>query len=398
MSEIISQLSNKFRPKCLLHKDEIYFPTTIQNYVELMSVHKMKDGKNTSPDDPIIDLDLFSPNTPIEMSTQDLYLKPKNYEYKKSSTSNLLDLAPLGTKSAFIGNPTLDKTPYYVMFHDDTTDPLVKHISYTFFYAFNGSTDILFNTVKIEDHFSDCEHITVTVEPIDRTANLTSPENYKIKQVYYAAHSGGSVITPDNLKTVNDNGLNPIVYTAVHTHASYTSPGTYFRIFGFGNDQTSDGYEWFPNTEVIAVNGKGVGDYVRFYSYKGTLGFKGDLPFSGKSHGDKSVASLSTKGWAGNTGVYEKDHPSVPNIGLMGYKVGIIVMHAILIGLLIDGLLNNKRGQSMTAGVGLFYLMLIVKYKLSQAVLMLIFVTLAVNTLKTNENVLSTYKRTLKRI
>ena len=396
--EFIKEISNKFKPKCFLHNKEKYFPSTIQDYLEKVQMFRLKSGsENTSKDDQPTNIKLFETSAGIDNTVSSTsvsninqieltsgetkntdYFKPIGYDYKNIANKELTDLVNNEWRSTFYGNAYLNKTPYYILYHKDKDDSNVKHISYSFFYSFNGPAKLLFDLIKIEDHFCDCEHITVTVEPINKNNNLNDINNYKIKQVYYAAHSGGTIIFPDKLKTIDNNSFNPIVYTALGSHASYIDTGIYFRISGFGNDITEEGFEWFPEIEIVSNEGEGVGEYKRFYSYKGNLGFKGGLPLSGEyNYGDTSVGSLGTKGWSGNNGTYEIEEREGINLSNNLYHTLLIIYQLIFLFAIAYGYYNDYfHGYNyifLAVFILLvFYIVLLFKYKFQQFILLIL--------------------------
>lgn len=296
----IPSLAEEFKPRVYFHKEEKYFPTTIEGYLKYTQMYQTQEGSTTpQKDDPVVSSDplsLLFPST--EHNLKDFivnddrnYLKPINYKYINKPSGELVDLVDGKYRSSFFGNPALTETPFYVVAHKDVNDPEAQYLSYTFFYAYNGAAHLLFDLIKIEDHFCDICHITVHVKKIGG--------EYKLLDVYYSAHSGGELVK--EVKTVGDNGKNPIVYAAINSHASYTKRGVYFRILGFGNDVTQEELEWSPDVEIMAIDGVGQGDYKTFYSYLGNMGFKGSLPFL-EDTGDTSVGSIGTKDWSGNNG------------------------------------------------------------------------------------------------
>lgn len=99
----------------------------------------------------------------------------------------------------------------------------------------------------IQIHEGDWEHVTVRVT-LDQ----------HIVAVYYAAHAGEgqwhreAVPVGDNSKSGYQlDGDHPIVYSARHSHASYSWAGTKKRVGGLANDTTSQGTRWNTFNNLI---------------------------------------------------------------------------------------------------------------------------------------------------
>lgn len=108
------------------------------------------------------------------------------------------------------------------------TDEKYHYIIYHLFHAYNGPKRVL-ALVPVEDHDGDIENF---VARIDR-------ETLEVVDFRLSLHGDFTVSTPSELEATGSG--NPIVYSAVNSHALYPSPGTYFRKFGLGNDQAAKG-------------------------------------------------------------------------------------------------------------------------------------------------------------
>ena len=119
---------------------------------------------------------------------------------------------------------------------------------------YNGPFKI-FDKINEGQHQSDVEHITIYV----------SKEKNKISRAYYAAHTSKDGMWLDRSEMEFD-GKHPLVYVANHSHASYNKSGTYYRIFFFANDHTSNkGIHWQP--KVIFIDNE-----TNWNKYQGFLG------------------------------------------------------------------------------------------------------------------------------
>lgn len=102
------------------------------------------------------------------------------------------------------------------------------YIIYHLFFAYNGPKRVL-GLVPVEAHDGDLENFHVR---IDRGT-------LDVVDFRLSMHGNFTVSRPDDLG-FTDSG-NPIVYAAVNSHAIYPAPGTYFRLYGLGNDAAGKG-------------------------------------------------------------------------------------------------------------------------------------------------------------
>ncbi|KAL1802525.1 hypothetical protein At1g04090 [Daucus carota subsp. sativus] len=109
------------------------------------------------------------------------------------------------------------------------------------FYPFNGPSKIKIAWVtitsgQIGEHVGDWEHVTL------RISNF----NGELRSVYFSKHNKGDWISSPGLEFDSNN--KPVVYSAFHSHASYSSAGSFIHkfaqekmIIGAQNDTSKSG-------------------------------------------------------------------------------------------------------------------------------------------------------------
>ena len=135
-------------------------------------------------------------------------------------------------------------------------------IQYWFFYAYD------FTSVGA-NHEADWEHVTITA---DAAGNFAT--------AWYAQHDGGTRYAAAALTWMG--GTHPVVYSAVGTHASYPSAGSFFVSESGLYDYTYDGGpQWDAGANLINVGEKGypLGGQ-RFIQYGGRWGEIGNFSFT----------------------------------------------------------------------------------------------------------------------
>ena len=109
-------------------------------------------------------------------------------------------------------------------------------VFYMYFYAYNVGNTVLFH--ELGDHVGDWEH------------NMIRFQDGVPQQVWYSQHSHGEVFT---YNAVQKEGIRPIGYAAVGSHATYATAGTHDHTIpglnlprGLIQDYTSKGTLWDP--------------------------------------------------------------------------------------------------------------------------------------------------------
>jgi hypothetical protein len=133
-----------------------------------------------------------------------------------------------------------------------------KEIQYWFFYPYSGNIADVGNFA----HEGDWEHITVRL----------AQGNTSISEVYYAAHEGGA--WHPARRAVNRG--RPVVYSALHSHASYPTVGEQPRRGILPNDVTAAGPGWDCANRLVHL------DVPRpaWLRYSGRWGEIGNLDFT----------------------------------------------------------------------------------------------------------------------
>ena len=109
-------------------------------------------------------------------------------------------------------------------------------VFYMYFYAYNVGNTVLFH--ELGDHIGDWEH------------NMIRFQDGAPETVWYSQHSNGEAFT---YKAVEKEGIRPIGYAAVGSHATYATVGTHDHTIpglnlpgGLIQDYTSKGTLWDP--------------------------------------------------------------------------------------------------------------------------------------------------------
>lgn len=225
----IKELVVLFSPVVWLHSKENFFPDRVETYIENSSVWR---GKEKVADHPTIE----------QIST--VYSAP--------------EFALKADPNGITGNKKLEDVPVYVRIQELETE---YRLVYFYFYPFNGALNIGgFPAekwlIKKGDHEADVEKITIFV----------NKNTQKISRVYLGAHGSkdGVWLAEDQLEYENGK---PVVYSAWHSHAFYSSPGIHWRILGFANDYTNKGIKWSPRIQVVEE------DVPVWQKYQGSLGY-----------------------------------------------------------------------------------------------------------------------------
>lgn len=194
-----------------------------------MSLRKLLDINNINVDNIIEGGTLFKitqNNKPI------IYLHPKEKYY----ISDLYKWFKI-TKSEIKGNTiyrvpknkfrtdseVFDKNAPIYVYYRKGKDKKYIDIVYSIFFNYNGSKRIL-GLVPVGAHDADLEQFIVRV---DEYGNC-------IKYLY-STHGDFQMFDPKDIYTEN---AHPLVYAAINSHALYRKPGSFFRIYGLGNDIT----------------------------------------------------------------------------------------------------------------------------------------------------------------
>lgn len=226
----ISAILKRYQPIIYLHPDESYFPCTIDFYIEnsqlidpqkknkvLVDFHKLTQKKMVNEQNEIkypLNLDIDS-----------------NYIYGELKYTNDI--------------------PFYASFQETPDEWIIQYI---FFYAYNGPFTVC--CFEFGEHESDVEHITMHV----------SRHTHQITKLFLAAHGyhDGQWI---DLNKIKFQDKHPILYSALHSHATYGKEGTFYRICCCANDHTKESiHKWSPHNIIL------IDESTEWNQYKGYLG------------------------------------------------------------------------------------------------------------------------------
>ncbi|CAH1232357.1 hypothetical protein PAECIP111891_06999 [Paenibacillus allorhizoplanae] len=247
----------KFAPKMYLHVNEVNKPSSVDWYLQRVTMRFHHDGGCS--DDQILALGSV---TQANMFTQSH--STKNFLCSHNS-DNIMSNQARDTyhDEGFFLQPPDDAThlgatnssnwKVYAHVLKSTTISGGYDIQYWFFSPYNDSPSVAGVDLN---HESDWEHITVT---LDSEMNFQS--------TYYAAHDNeglpytaaqmdfadsSGVIATSSQELLNDY-THPVVYSALGTHASYPTAGTHTRTSPLPADVTSTGTAWNTKNSVINV-------------------------------------------------------------------------------------------------------------------------------------------------
>nr|GLL40838.1 uncharacterized protein LOC109181809 isoform X1 [Ipomoea trifida] len=124
------------------------------------------------------------------------------------------------------------------------------------FYPFNGAAKAKLEFVtlplgKIGEHVGDWEHVTL------RISNF----NGELKSVYFSEHSRGIWVSASQLEYLNGTNK-PVVYSSLHGHAAYSSPGQNLQgsgDIGIRNDTAKGGMSMDTGLKFSVVSAEYLG-------------------------------------------------------------------------------------------------------------------------------------------
>ena len=152
----------------------------------------------------VTDLDQWFNITQSKIKGKTMYRVPKN-------------------KFRYNSEPFNKNAPVYVYIRKDKDNEYID-IIYSIYFNYNGSKRLL-GLVPVGAHDADLEQFIVRIDSSGK------PINY-----LYSTHGEFQIFQPNEINT--ETGY-PVVYSAVNSHALYRKPGSFFRIYGLGNDITS---------------------------------------------------------------------------------------------------------------------------------------------------------------
>ncbi|KAL1296553.1 hypothetical protein AAFC00_000057 [Neodothiora populina] len=202
-----------YAPHVYISGTEQWFPSDIATHVEHVSM----------------EYDYVNVSTSVTLETLTTY----NSSIYMTSVDNVEDdpewlLATYGKPDADTGYSAAPGTIIAVQKTVDGEE--VVDVFYFFFYSYNHGTKVL--GTMIDNHVGDWEHAMI------RFSN-GEPQN-----VYLSAHTSGAAYA---YSAMTLEGVRPVTYSAVGTHANYATSGSHSIYSILGNlvtDTTSAGYYW----------------------------------------------------------------------------------------------------------------------------------------------------------
>ena len=183
------ELSEKFLPIFYFHKDEKYFPISIDEYLNetvLVNQNNETIEKNVTTDM----MKNTHPQNNLRLINTGRNTKPENI----TIYSNVIE------------HQDCYYITYYLLFFNN--------IGYKIGF-FKG----------VGEHLYDLEHLTLRVD-----------KNLMLQDVFISAHSDGELRKPKDLKWVDDRF---IIYVAKNSHALSNRTGTIYRVWFLANDKCS---------------------------------------------------------------------------------------------------------------------------------------------------------------
>lgn len=191
-----NEIIKKFSPIVYLHKDEKYFPSSIEWILE--------NGINYKSH-----LEIYRDF--VNDSISNIYV---NYN-----------------TDIYIGQKYTADVPCYAYLSYKFNKIYIRYI---FTYAYNGEYNIL-NLFKIGGHEGDIEYIILEL----------NTKTMKPLRVFLSAHTYKEGKWVD-IKKMDFDENKIILYAALNGHGLYEKEGVAIRYLGFGNDYTNKGRRWEP--------------------------------------------------------------------------------------------------------------------------------------------------------
>lgn len=223
----------RFAPEVRLHPDDQHRPSSVEWYLERTSLRRWR-GPFRKGENVFADGRISAERLGVVAGVED-----------EDPAGLFLTISDDAARYGF--QPTAGNlaAPCYVNARSAPDDPSAFDLQYWFFYPFNGRDG------RHIAHEGDWEHITV------RVSNTASPE---LMAAYVSAHglnNGDWAIPGRGGLQVTETG-NPIVYSSLGSHASYTSPGAHKQGWPKSADQTADGGPvWVTSRELVLVEVNG---------------------------------------------------------------------------------------------------------------------------------------------
>lgn len=219
-------------PLVWLDVDEQYFPSDM--YAQITNTH------------PEINLtSITNPPAPLTLHNLDVLNEYGNDGMNVYLTSNIDVTEGPKWLDGVVPNSrgkTMDAISCAIIVNDHGSGDVDAF--YMYFYAYNLGNTVLFH--ELGDHIGDWEH------------NMIRFKDGIPQAVWYSQHANGQAFT---YKAVEKEGLRPITYSAVGSHANYAVAGAHDHAIpdlnlpvGFLLDFTSQGKLWDPTLSTYFYN------------------------------------------------------------------------------------------------------------------------------------------------
>jgi hypothetical protein len=255
--EQVDALAAQFAPHVHVHPDDPNRPANVDWYLERVTMRFHHAG---CPDHEILPLGRVTQEALVTQTHNENRSLCRHDEsvVRKSTESDSFFLEVIDPATYAGAPPNAWKT--YVV-----TRPKegLLEIEYWFFYPFNDGFSVF-------NHESDWEHVKLTFD--------TRGEPVEIR---FAQHDGGTAF-PWNDPRIEKEGTHPVAYSAIGTHASFPSEGTFDieGTFGVAKDHTKKSAQvWKTEDALVAIGTRArPRNNQRFVAYRGRWGEVGDLP------------------------------------------------------------------------------------------------------------------------
>ena len=249
----LAEILPMFAPEIRLHPGDPYRPSSVEWYLERTTLQRWRG--------------VFRRNEVVCISGERLGLVAEIESEDQAALCLTIPEGPNQERSRRGFQPTDGKlsAPCYVNACFAPDEPDAFDLQYWFFYPFNGRGG------RHVTHEGDWEHITV------RVTNAPMPI---LIAAYVSAHgmnNGGWVSRGDGELQVTDPG-HPIIYSAIGSHASYTTAGVHKQRWPKPGDRTRTGgpvWNTADDLVLVEINGQspdGLEDAHPWLRYRGRWG------------------------------------------------------------------------------------------------------------------------------
>lgn len=200
------EMSKKFAPKIMMHRDEKYFPDNVENWFKATELRYLtKDTRNRVGGIIVIGGDVESALVQKNVTAENL--ANSEYDGAKSNSDGKFFLNRVVDSAMYGDNQGEVDAPVYVLFYEG--DDHVE-ITYKLWYPHNGNMADNIPLVDGASHQGDWEAVTVIVDKAKQ----------QITSAMYNAHADETQFyIKDELQF---EGNHPIVYSGKDSHASYS--------------------------------------------------------------------------------------------------------------------------------------------------------------------------------